>query len=519
MIYSLVLLVPLGGVTALRVVTLFIMAGWSLQILVQGKAHLRISSLNKWLVVYGLMISLETMVAPHFFGAFFGAQGSFVGFITMANLLFIAFAALTFFQEKKHIQAMLKLSVWIAILSASILLIGGKTANFLPQFIVAIGLWMTTRRRSDKWILGLATIPLLLMTFGEISQWEDFIGSSEDFSLLSYATTLVGLGLLIRAGRLVVETMRDQKVNSHLRITAASFGAAGLAIIAQGFFSAWNLNDLLLLTLLVASSAALYHIAADPRPQSKQFKLIQFGRKSKVLMAITMVFTLALCGWFTFRQASAEWHFNRATSVHINGELKPMLDEYKAATSAMPWIMEYWRGYGRGAYYFSMRDAPVEVTETLLVTAIDAFTQATRLVPNDPWVASDLGSAHLSYATVLEKKGQTSKANESKERGVEYYRQAMEHAGGNPQFAYNYAMLLHPMGRLEESRDAFLKVLELSDIYEDTDIQLALIETELKDYEKARFYIQKALRSNPGNEEEIKILQNRVNSESAAQEL
>lgn len=324
----------------------------------------------------------------------------------------------------------------------------------------------------------------------------------------------VYLSLILCWALLLLRVMRDPETSTSLKITALSLLAAGIGYFVQASMSFGVVGTLVPLYVLLGVSGALYHMTADPTPQSKQFRSIRLVRGEKLMFVIVVLTVYVFSAWFTFRQASAEAHLQKGDDARRDGEVAVMLEHYQAATQAMPWMYEYWQRYGEGAYQFGAMDNEFQIMETLLRTSIDAYNQAYRRMRTMPAIQANLGLANLVYAQVLDAQGKTAKAKDARERGIELYREAIDVGVNNPLFSYNYGRLLYSVQRLNEARDAFLYVLEIRTPYKDTFYQLALVETDQKNYEKARHYIQQALRTDSRNDN-VKILQQRINAEAS----
>ena len=678
LIYALVILVPtvyntafdsvftLPKLTALRVITLLIVAVWGIQIFAQGELRYRKSPLNKWLLGFGAVSALSTIFSTYFWVSFFGGQAHFLGFMTVANLLFLVMVMTTFFQDKKELQTYIKISVWTAVVLSIYGLLqfkgiaGAEGWDQDPSFrvfgtmghsnhfgayiafhvMLLMGLWVNARTFSQKAIYGVGIVPMLAtilatasrgaffsliaggLIFGagmayhhrkdfykkkkkiiallisvlilagifhgplsrrfthlsitqrtistiqfvlegnvpdRVSWWLSSLAMTRDHPILGqglatfrdvynpYRRTdyrvpgdiqdtfspemahmeylnivatqgVLGLGmylgLIVCWILLLLKVMRDPEVQMTQKITALSFLSAGLVYFIQVSMSFGVIGTLVPLYLLLGASASLYHITSDTTLQSKQFKYIALNREKKLAFVLMVLIIYLFSAWFTLRQAAAEYHLQQGDQARKEGEVALMLDHYKEATTAMPWMYEYWQKYGEGAFYFgTFENNDIEIIDTLLSTSIKSYEQAYKRVQTMPSIQSNLALATMTYADILAAQGQTTKASAARDRGIALYREAIEVAVNNPLFSYTYAKLLHSMNRNDEARNAFLYVLELREIYQDTNYQLALIETEEKNYDKARAYIQAALRDDAGNEN-IKALQQRIYSES-----
>jgi tetratricopeptide (TPR) repeat protein len=326
------------------------------------------------------------------------------------------------------------------------------------------------------------------------------------------------LGMILCWLMLLVRVMKDKEVTSSKKITALSLLTAGLVYLFQVVMSFGVIGTLVPLHLLLGASAAWYHINSDPDAQSRQFNHIRLrgGHKLGFVLVVLTVFVFSL--WFTFRQAGAELQIQKGDLARSNGEVAQMLDHYKAATVKMPWMYEYWQVYGEGAFHFGTFDnEDLEIVGTLLKTSIDAYENAYSRMKTMPTIQGNLALSYVVYADVLEAQGQMNKAKELREKGSEFYREAVDVAVNNPVFSYTYGKLLRSLNRNDEAENAFLYVLELRDSFQDTNYQLALLATEAKDYDSARSYIQKALQDFPGDDN-VKNLQQRINSEANANE-
>jgi len=353
---------------------------------------------------------------------------------------------------------------------------------------------------------------------------DTFTPETAHMEYLDTAATQGLLGLLVYFGMigcwmlLLRKVIRSEKTLFRTKILALSFLAAGLAYFTQALLSFGMIGTLVPLYILMGMSVVLYHVTEDPKPQTEQFALIRLDAFVKTGGVIVVGIVWILSAWFTLRQAKAEWFLHRAGIDEAQGEVALMLEDYQVTIQAMPWMPRYFAAYGAGTYNFGLYDNPIEIVDTLLTTSINAYENAYRLVQTVPDVPANLGIAYIAYADVVQEKGRAVEAQVWREKGVEMYRNAVEVAANNPLFMYNFGIVLDSQDKKEEARDTFLQVLAIRDPYQDTYYRIALLSTELKDYETVRLYLQKALQENPADEN-VKALLQRINAETSEGEI
>lgn len=274
-----------------------------------------------------------------------------------------------------------------------------------------------------------------------------------------------------------------------------------------------NLPNLMLLSVALGGLGAYYHITADPLPQSKQFKVIKVVRSGKLLFTLVVLGLWLLSTWFTYRQAAADYHLRQAVEARAEGQTQVMLAEYQAATIYMPWMSAYWQEYGEGVYEAALREPSSDIAANLLETALRAYEMAYARKKSDPIVAHDWARALEWQAMLAEKQNLYVKAQEAAMQSTELYKQAMILGENDPQFAYDYGLRLVALKKYSEAEEVFLGILAKQTYYRDVAYQLALIATEQKEYNKARQYIQEALRQDAGNDA-VKNLLQRINQEA-----
>ncbi|MFA6436347.1 MAG: O-antigen ligase family protein [Candidatus Gracilibacteria bacterium] len=337
---------------------------------------------------------------------------------------------------------------------------------------------------------------------------------------LDIAATQGLLGLWVYLGMigcwilLLRKVIRSAKTLFRTKILALSFLAAGLAYFTQALLSFGMIGTLVPLYILMGMSVVLYHSTEDPKSQTEQFVTVRLGALAKISGACVVGIVWVLSAWFTLRQAEAEWFLNKAEIKETQRDVALMLEDYQSAVQNMPWMSHYFIAYGVSAYTFGLYDNPIEIEMTLLKTSIDAYENAYQLVQTVPDVPANLGVACIAYADVVEEKGSIIEAQDWREKGVEMYRNAVEVAVNNPLFMYNFGIVLTSQDEKREALDTFLQVLAIRDPYQDTYYRIALLSTELKDYDTARLYIQKALQENPADEN-VKALLQRINAETS----
>lgn len=353
---------------------------------------------------------------------------------------------------------------------------------------------------------------------------DTFTPETAHMEYLDIAATQGLVGLLVYLGLigcwfgLLWKVMRNPDVAANVKILALGMLCAGLVYFIQVLLSFGVISTLVPLYLLMGVSVALYHITSDPKSQSEQFTRFQV-RGGKAWASAAGMFVLVMMSfWFTVRQAEAEWALDKALHAKKEGEVAEMLEWHQRSVDAMPWMVGYWQAYGESAFEFSAYDNDLEIVDFLLNTSISAYNRSLYLVQTLPHLQANLGIAYITSADVSKAQGRVTESTEKVEIGVELYREAVTVAVNNPLFAYNFALILQSLDRSTEARDAFLHVLEIRAPYKDTYYQLALISTDLKDYDNARLYVQKALLETP-SDDNVKVLLQRINSETSNESL
>jgi O-antigen ligase len=102
----------------LRFLTAAIIALWGCKVFVEGKFYWRISKLNIFLLVYGLVSIVTTILSIAPLTSFYGTQGRFVGIVTMLNLLLLPFFVYNFLKDAKVIAKFTKISLIVAAIMA-----------------------------------------------------------------------------------------------------------------------------------------------------------------------------------------------------------------------------------------------------------------------------------------------------------------------------------------------------------------------------------------------------------------
>jgi len=675
LIYALIILVPTiyhtgfdaafttPKLALLRVITILIVIVWGVQVVAQKKIIYRKSPLNKWIVGYGFVLGLTTLFSSYFWGSFFGDQGRFLGLVTMLNLLFLAIVILNFFQSKAHIQKIIKISVWTAmVLGLYGLLqfkgvVGAENWDFDPtlrvfgtighsnhfgaylafHFMLLVGLFINTPRLSRRVVYGMGGFIMLLTILATASRGASFalfgavlvfvigwgiynwswvrkqkkrilavliitiiaatifhkpiINRFENLNLtqrtvstidymmqgnipdrvswwfsslamirdnpvlghglstfrdtynlyrrtdyrvpgdvqdkvtpesahmeyLNIAATqgilglIVYLGLILCWASLIWRILRGKDISKRKKITALSLLTAGLVYLAQVLMSFGVVATLVPLYILIGMSGTYYHVIADPDPQTKQLKNIRISSLNRWISVVVIFFFVISCSWFTYRQAKAEWAFEKAEQ--LRGEVGLMIEAYEEAVAAMPWMYTYWEKFGMDAFEFSTYSNDIEVVKYLLSESIGAYLVAYELVQTQPYLQSNLGLAYIVYAEVLEAEGKNVEAAEFRKVGEEFYQEAITLGVNNPLYAYNFGLLLMGLDRDQEAKEAFLHILTFRDPYQRVYTKLAEIEVNNENYEEARNYVQKALEQDSGDQEAKAILE-RINTES-----
>lgn len=657
--------------TVLRIITLAIVGIWSVQCIAQRKWLYRESRMNRWIVLYAIILVLNTVFSRYFWVSVFGDQGRFLGLFTMLNLVFLMGVMMNFFQSKKELNQYVKVSVWTAVaLSVYGLLqfkgwVGAENWDQDPTFrvfgtlghsnhfgaylvfhvMLLLGLLVKATQPLQKGLYGLALIPMfatilatasrgafltLIVTLGLFAMgwtmlhWEwihknrkrisgvvagilvvllifnqpisdrfkqlsvtqrtfatiEFIraghfpdrvswwfsalamvrdhpilghglstfrdtynlyrrtdyrvpGDEQDrftpetahMEVLNIAATQGLLGLMIYLGligywaKALIQVFRRKTNSRATRVMALSFLTAGGVYLIQVLMSFGVVATLTPFFILLGASMSLYHVTTDVKPQREQFHAVAVRGGRLMIGATLMLIVIMLSGWFTARQAISEYDAKQGERMMKAKEVALMLENYEKAAAQMPQVYDYWEMLGKGAFEFgTYENQPAEILEYLLLKSINAYERAYHLVQTQPYITANLALAYVAYGNLKEIQSARNEAEQWKNKGVAMYREAVNVAVNNPLFRYNFGQLLKALGRKEEAWDAFYSILEIRDPYLDTTYQLALIATDLKRYEEARFYIQRALQETPGDEK-VKSLLQRINTETSGKEV
>jgi putative inorganic carbon (HCO3(-)) transporter len=354
---------------------------------------------------------------------------------------------------------------------------------------------------------------------------DTFTPETAHMEYLDIAATQGVVGLVIYLGLIgtwflmLWRILRSKQSHLDEKFTALSFLAAGLVYLTQVLMSFGTVSTLVPFYLLIGLSAVLYHRTVDDSSQAKQFQTMNLEglRLASGVSVVGVLFIL--CTWFTFRHASAERHLDKALDAWQDGEVAVMLDEYRQTLRQMPWTHAYWVSYGEGTYHFgTLEGANVElvIRDELLRTAINSYERAYQLVETVPHIQANLGITYLAYSEIASAQGESKLASERKATGLAYYEEAVAVGVNNPLFPYNLGIIYESIGENQLAYDNFLAAISIRAPYKDSYYQLAYTATELKDYEAARSYLQKALEEDPSNEA-VKTLLQRINSETTGQ--
>jgi putative inorganic carbon (hco3(-)) transporter len=341
---------------------------------------------------------------------------------------------------------------------------------------------------------------------------------SAHMEYLNIAATQGLLGLFVYLGlvfgwfKLLFKLLSNQEVSVKRKITALTLLTAGLVYFFQVLMSFGVIGTLTPLYMLLGISAAYYHVVADPTPQTKQFKIVKLTSGETVGGAIGLMIVVLFSGWFTYRQAAAEWYYQEAIDYAKEGEVGLMLEAHEKNVKAMPWMYRYWEEYGRNTFEFGTYDNEIQIVDHLLTTSIQSYENAYSLVHSQPYLAANLGLSYIVYSNVLVSEGEEQRAEEYDELGTTLYKEAVTIGVNNPIYPYNLGKLLLSFGDLEGGIETFEHILTFRDPYLDVHYLLANIYTGQADYEKAREHIQKAIEQDPSNED-VKALLQRINAE------
>lgn len=453
-------ILPIGMI---RGVTLVIVAIWGLQVFAQGEILYRRSPLNSWLAIYGITLIVATLASSHSWADFFGEQGQLRGLITLLNFLFIAGVVLNFFQKKEEVYNALKVGGAVVVVAA---IAKGMVEPF-------------TTEAANRSGVELVLHGFLVLIWGSLV-WKTLFSRAVQKSVKAVTLALFGIGVTYEISEIIL----------------------GANLVGEALFF-----------IFLGLAVSYYHITVDPTPQSRQFKSIPLIRIAKLAFTLAILGLWLLSAWFTFRQTFADYALEQGDIARRENNGQTMLNQYQRATQLIPWMPELWERYGDGVHELANRDNPPEIAQPLLETAIHAYELADLRRGGDSALLAKTGETYLDYANILGERGRYGKAEEAKINAITLYREAMETGEEDPKFAYAYGKLLLQEKRYDEAEEIFKKVLSLRDPYEDVHYRLALVATELKNYDEARAHIQLALREN-GGDENVKALLQRINQET-----
>lgn len=323
----------------------------------------------------------------------------------------------------------------------------------------------------------------------------------------------VYLGLILCWAKYLFKILKNKDIPRRRKTTTLSFLAAGLVYFIQVLMSFGVVSTLVPLYILLGISMVYYHIVADPKPQSEQFKIHKIKDGGIFTGVGLLLFLVFFGGLFTFRQASTEWHLQKAQELRGQGEVNAMIEEYEKATKAIDTIYAYWEDFGMSTFDFSTGTKDIEIVKYLLNKSINAYENAYALVQTQPYLQANLGLYYTVYAEVLKTEGAIAEAQKARDIGEGFYKEAVTLGVNNPLYAYNYGLLLMGLGRDSEAKDSFLYILTFRDPYKDVYTRLAQIEVNAKNYEDARYYVQKAFEVDPGDQAAKQVLE-RINAET-----
>jgi O-antigen ligase len=320
------------------------------------------------------------------------------------------------------------------------------------------------------------------------------------------------MGIILCWVKWIIFILRRPELSKRKRNTALSFLAAGLVYLSQVLMSFGVIGTLVPLYILFGMSLVYYHLIADPKSQTAQFEDHSLKDGAIFSGAGLLIFLLFFGGLFTYKQASAEYHFQQADQFSSIGEVNAMIEAYDKTTQNMGDIYAYWESFGMEAFNFSTGSNDIEVVKILINKSIYAYEKAYELVQTQPYLQANLGLSYTVYAEVLEVENKPVEAAAARETGEKFYQEAIELGVNNPRYAYNYGLLLMGLGRDAEARDAFLHILTFRDPYQDVYSRLAQVEVNEGNHEQARAYAQKALEIDPADQKAKEVLE-RINSE------
>lgn len=321
------------------------------------------------------------------------------------------------------------------------------------------------------------------------------------------------LGLIFTWIWCMIKILRSEEADWSDKILGAALLTSGGVYYVQLLISFGVVATLIPQYLLVGLSMAFYHLVVDPRPQHTQFRVIPVQGPKAWGGTFILLPLFILSFWFTSRQAAAEFYLKQGQLAEAEKQVAQTLENYEKATDQMPWMVRYWEVYGQAAFQFMYEAPNLELVEQLGNVAIAADQRAYALVETQPHIPANLALVYVAYGDVMEAKGAKVEGQAWREKGIEMYRKALEVAVNNPRFYYTFSKLLLALGREHEAQEAFLETLKIREPYQDSYYQIALIETNFKNYESARNFVQKALQQDP-SDERVKALLQRINAES-----
>jgi len=305
--------------------------------------------------------------------------------------------------------------------------------------------------------------------------------------------------LFMSALFLLIRTLSSSKVRKPQKRIAQGLWES-LMLIAVGLL--FVPRDLALwtpLVILIGVSVAHYHIHADERRQSQQFKSFHLNRALHLPFALILFTFIGFSSWGSARHVMAD-------HALAQGELV-------AATQSFPWDDRYWNVSAEAHFEEALNESDSAIVLERLQRAENGYGEAIQLSPFNPNYHARLATIHLAYADVSEQEGQRTEATERRGKALSTYRYTVDLAPRDSKLNYDYAQVLLRLNHTDEAWNQFLHVLTLDPSYQDVNYQLARLATERQDYDVAREYLQQALQDDPSNEDTKALLQ-RINKET-----
>jgi len=244
--------------------------------------------------------------------------------------------------------------------------------------------------------------------------------------------------------------------NTKDQVLAYSIAMGITVYLVQVFVSFGVVSILFVFYTLLGLLLSVSHINKTP----KEYKIGLIVRSIGVILILIFVIVGSV---FSFFSLVAEYHYEQAKSNNI----EDAFSHYKKAILYMPYISQYYEGYGDFLFKLGI-DMPEGAQEPYLLEGLANYQKSLDLNDLLPHLHMNRGLIYSRLAVEVAYRD-TNLSNIYKDIAIQSLEDAIKRTRNNPLYVYKKAEMLEFYKRYDEAYEQYQKVLKIRNPYKDTE--------------------------------------------------